>query len=475
MSTNTIEVESLTVDAGSERLLGPVSFSVPAGDCLTIMGETGAGKSLLAQAILGILPHGLRAQGRIVLEGRRIDQLATKDRAKLWGRRMALLPQEPWRALNPLMRSGTQVMETHRFVASNSIKKARLATTVDLTALDLAKVRRQLPGTLSGGMAQRVAFAAARAGGAPLLIADEPTKGLDAARVQSVSDLLAGLPASGGALITITHEIDVARRLGGTVLILKEGALIEQGPAATVLTHPATAYGQALLAAAPEHWAWVPPVTQGEAVLRAETLQVARGGQRLIENFSLTLHRAERAAITGPSGSGKTSLLDVLAGLLPAEAGYVTRSAKTKPTDIQKIYQDPPAAFPPRIPLGRSLRDVTERHHVKWSVMLNLLERLKVPVNLLHRKPDAVSGGELQRIALARVLSISPTVLLADEPTSRLDPITQAQTMRLIAEVAAESKIAVVLVTHDEMIAKRWATRQIRLDSVGRSAESINN
>ena len=460
-----LEVESLTVNVGPTRLLGPISFSVPVGGTLTIMGETGAGKSLLAQAILGALPRGLSAQGRIVLEGRRIDSLPMRDRSALWGRRIVILPQEPWRALNPLMRSGTQVIETHRFVAARTSHSARMATVADFAALDLTGAEQRLPGTLSGGMAQRVAFAAARAGGAALLIADEPTKGLDADRALAVTDLLASVPAAGGALITITHEIGVARRLGGTVLILKEGSVVEQGPAVSVLEHPASSYGQALVAADPAAWNSPPAVTTGEEVLCAKALTVARGGQSLIEGFDLILRGAERIAITGPSGSGKTSLLDVLAGLLSPVTGYVTRGASVSSTGIQKIYQDPPAAFPPRVTLGRSLRDVTERHNVNWTVMLQLLKRLKVTSDLLERRPNTVSGGELQRIALARVLSITPSVLLADEPTSRLDPITQAETMALIAETAAESGIAVVLVTHDAAIAERWASRQLALTS----------
>lgn len=458
-----LEVEALTVNAGSTRLLGPISLSVPTGGTLTIMGETGAGKSLLAQAILGALPRGLSAQGRIVLNGRRIDSLSAQDRSALWGRQLVVLPQEPWRALDPLMRSAKQVTETHRFVAARSSRNARKAAIADFAALDLTGAERRLPGALSGGMAQRVAFAAARAGGASLLIADEPTKGLDADRSLAVIDLLASVPTAGGALITITHEIEVARRLGGTVLILKEGSVVEKGPAISVLEHPASSYGQALVAADPANWDSPPVVTAGEQVLCADNLTVARGGQNLLSGFDLTLYSAERIAITGPSGSGKTSLLDVIAGLLPPAAGRIIRSTSVGPTDIQKIYQDPPAAFPPKITLGRSLRDVTGRHNVNWSVMQKLLERLKVASDLLERRPDAVSGGELQRIALARALSIKPAVLLADEPTSRLDPITQAETMSLIAETAAETQTAVVLVTHDSVIAKRWAGRQISL------------
>lgn len=131
------------------------------------------------------------------------------------------------------------------------------------------------------------------------------------------------------------------------------------------------------------------------------------------------------------------------------------------PTGIQKIYQDPPAAFPPRITLGRDLQDVADLHGIDWQTILRLLARLRVDQGLLERRPDQVSGGELQRIAIARALAVAPSILLADEPTSRLDPITQADTMELLAETTAEAGTAVVLVTHDKAMAVNWAGRQI--------------
>ena len=343
----------------------------------------------------------------------------------------------------------------------------------DFNRLGLAGAEQRLPGALSGGMAQRVAFAAAKAGGASIVLADEPTKGLDTDRRDMVVGLLASVVEEGGALLAVTHEAAVARQLGGDVMILKNGGVVEQGCTQKVLEQPASAYAKALIAADPTLWTSPnvsvkqPELASGacrsEPVLSAQNLTVARGDRKLISGFDLSLRREERIAICGPSGSGKSSLLDVLAGLLPPMKGSVRRGAGVGPTSVQKLYQDPPSAFAPRIPLGRSLLDVAERHSVAWSVVLQLLQRLGIAPSLLERLPDAVSGGELQRIALARVLSIAPAVLLADEPTSRLDPITQASTMELIAEIAAEHKIAVALVTHDRSIAEKWAHRQLNI------------
>lgn len=466
MSQTTISVESLFVHAGAEQLLGPITFSLPAGRALVIMGETGAGKSLLAQAILGTLPTGLSSSGIIHLNGHRIDQLNPQERSRFWGREVAILPQEPWRALDPLMQAFMQVQESHRFVAGLSKNAASTATVRDFNTLELNGAEQRLPGALSGGMAQRVAFAAATAASAPVLIADEPTKGLDAERRDKVISLLAEWPAQGGALVAITHEASVARQLGGDIIVLKSGTLVESGFTEDVLTNPRAAYTQQLLDAEPQAWHKQPVAQCGELLLNAEGLCISRGNTGLIKHFNLKLHANERIAISGPSGVGKTSLLDVLAGIRNPEEGQITRMKSVAHTGIQKLYQDPPAAFPDKVSLGKSLRDVARLHGVDWSVVSEYLFGLGIHTSLLERRPNAVSGGELQRISIARALTAKPAVLLADEPTSRLDPITQRETLAMIADIAVERGIAVVLVTHDLNIAEKWADRHFRLDSV---------
>lgn len=475
-----LEMEDVVIRSSGRALVGPVSLTLGPGERLTVMGETGAGKSLLAQAIIGALPPALTVQGRIVVGGRRVDRLSDAARAELWGRTVTLLHQEPWRALDPLMQSARQVEESHRYVAGRSMRDARVSTDADLAELDVLAARRHLPGALSGGMAQRIAFAAAKAGGAPTVIVDEPTKGLDADRAGTVSALLDHVPREGGSLLTITHDLRIARRLGGTVMILKDGALIESGPAARVLSNPASDYARAMLAAEPSAWTLPRAAATGGSVLRAEELAVGRGGRVLVRNLDIELRRSERSAIVGPSGSGKTSVLDTLAGLLAPLAGRVVRGPHLPATAVQKLYQDPPAAFPVRVALLTSLRDVAVRHGVPWTRVQELLESLRIDPALLARRPSEVSGGELQRIALARVLAIRPAVLLADEPTSRMDPLTQAEVMWLIAQAASDHGTAVMLVTHDGTIAEKWtpdvrsisAVRRLDRPPIGPHGES---
>ncbi|MBJ3778055.1 ABC transporter ATP-binding protein [Acuticoccus mangrovi] len=460
-----LTVEELSVHAGSTRLVGPISLAIEAGEPLTILGETGAGKSLLAQAIMGALPEGLTAQGAITLDGRRLDTLPPRQRRALWGHEIAMLPQEPWRALDALMRSGEQVAESHAIVAGEGWKTAEARAHDALSGLGLEeRAMAAWPGALSGGMAQRVAFAAATAAGAGTLLADEPTKGLDEARRDDVTALLLRYVEDGHLLLTITHDVAVARALGGKVMVLKDGEAVEHGAAAEVLHAPKSAYGQALIAADPANWPHIIPQRGGEPVLVAEGLGIARGRRLLLDGVGLSLRAGQRIAVVGESGLGKSSLLDTLAGLIPAAGGAVRRLGRgAAPFAVQKLYQDPPAAFAPRVPLAESFRDLERRHRISRAEREMLLERLGLSPGLLARRPDAVSGGELQRLALVRVLLLQPAVILADEPTSRLDPVTQRQVMEVIGAIARQSNVGLVLVTHNRTMARRWADSTLDL------------
>jgi len=456
-------VDSLTVTHKGKTLIGPVSFSVAAGQSLVIMGETGAGKSLIAQAIMGALPSELIATGKIMLAGRRIDDLPRKEREVIWGRQLAMLPQEPWRALDPLMVSFNQVYESHRFVSGEKRSASRKVTKQYFNKLSLQDAKRKLPSQLSGGMGQRVAFAAALIGEAPVLLADEPTKGLDANRTDTVMELLKEIPAREGLLIVITHDASVAKHIGGDLLVLKDGDVVETGKTQTVLDAPQHDYTKTLIEADPKNWETAVMHQSSDKLISLEQLVAGRKGTAITPPVDIAFSAGKRIALTGPSGAGKSTLLDTVAGLLKPISGKVTPHTKFNPTDIQKIYQDPPAAFATKISLRKSLADVAKLHGVSWNSVVDMLIRLSIGLELLDRKPDEVSGGELQRIAIARALIVKPKLLLADEPTSRLDPITQKNTMTLLREVTSETGTAVFLVTHDDAIAEKWTSESLTI------------
>lgn len=461
-----LELDGLAVidTASGARLVQGASLGLAAGGALTLLGESGSGKSLLAQAIMGTLAAGLRAEGGICIGTHRLKAADSQSRQALWGREVALLPQEPWLALDPTMRVRQQVAETHELVAGLSQTDAREAALRDLARLDMRHAAPLYPHQISGGMAQRVAFLATHAAGARLLIVDEPTKGQDPGRRAGILAMLRAAQAGGMAVLCITHDVWLARALGGQVAVMLDGAIVEQGESRTVLAQPAHAYTRALLAADPASWpARTPGAAPGAIVAKVDNIAKAFGPHSLFAGISADIRQGEVVAVTGESGAGKTTFGNLLLGLLQPDAGTVTRAAGLPRTAFQKLYQDPAAAFAPTITLETALRDVVKLHGLAWNCVPPLLARLRLGSHLLARRPSQVSGGELQRFALARVLLLKPALIFADEPTSRLDPITQQETLALLLDTASASGCAVLLVTHDEQIARAVAQRRIDL------------
>jgi peptide/nickel transport system ATP-binding protein len=461
-----LEVRNLSVHAGATAVVRDASLRMEELQTYTLLGETGSGKSLLAQAIMENLPEGLRTSGSITVFGETSAVDETVKRRRLWGHSLALLPQEPWLALDPAMRVLFPVAETYQQVhrPSASRESARERATEDFLSLGLTGAERKLPGALSGGMAQRTAFAAVRAGGARLLIVDEPTKGLDAGLRDRVVSMLKQVTGDGGAVLAITHDVAAARLLGGTSGVMLDGEIVEQGPADQVLKHPAHDYTRRLLAADPQAWSPRTHPSPGGPLLTATGLSKRFGNHQLFTNLGIEIASGERVAVIGPGGSGKTTLGSILMGLLPPDSGSVSRRPGIPAWKYQKLYQDPIAAFAPHVRLRTSLLDVVFRHKLGWQEVEKWMDRTRLRASLLDRLPGQVSSGELQRIALVRVLLLRPVLLVADEPASRLDPITQQETIGLLAQCLADSGCALVPVTHDPAIAGNLALRVLTLN-----------
>lgn len=465
-----LEVVDLDVTSDGRHLVRSADLSLRPGGVLVILGESGSGKSLLAHAIMGTLPPELGWRGRIAVGGIDFGALDPARRRAQWGRAIALLPQEPWTALDPLMRVESQIAEVHALVGGAGWTKARGRARAALETFGLADSAGRFPFQLSGGMAQRAAVAVTLAGGARLLIADEPTKGLDAGRRDDVADMLAAQARSGAAVVVITHDIGFARRLGGDVAIMLESEIVETGPSAEVLSAPRHDYTKRLLAADPAGWTAHRPSPSAEVVVEVRDLAVARGGRRLFEGLDMTVAPGEIVAASGPSGCGKTTLGNVMLGLLPPLEGRIRRAGGVALHRFQKLYQDPVAAFAPRSTLGAALDDVCRLHGLAPGAAAPLLARLRIQPDLLRRRADQVSGGELQRIALARALLVDPVFVFADEPTSRLDPVIQTEVMELLRELVDERRMAVLMVTHDDALAAGMTRKRVALVPPGPTA-----
>jgi peptide/nickel transport system ATP-binding protein len=462
----TLHATDVVVTAGSAVLVDVPELRLEFGRAVTVVGESGSGKSLLAHAVMGTLAPELGVSGRLVVGAEQHDLADRRGRRRLWGRTVSLLPQEPALALDPTMRVGSQVAEGAPTWRADRTAARRAAGDL-LTGLGLGAETRGYPHTLSGGMAQRVAFAAATIGGAKVLLADEPSKGLDPAARDALADLLQRHLDAGGALLTITHDLELARRLGGDVHVMQQASVVERGEAARVLDHPQHPYTRRLLAAEPRRWAY-PWVRQsaspdGEVLVQGTGLAKSFGRKEIFTGVDVTVCRGERLVLEGPSGSGKTTLGGVLLGLLPADAGQVRRSPALAGGRVQKLYQDPALSFPARVPLRVGLDDVVRRHRVDPRRVGELLPVLGLPTELLTRRPGQVSGGELQRLAVLRAMLLDPLLLLADEPTSRLDLVTQEETVACLMAQVERTGCALVLVTHDEALAEAVGTSRLAL------------
>ncbi len=243
-----------------------------------------------------------------------------------------------------------------------------------------------------------------------------------------------------------------------------KGRVIESGPAEQVLGEPRHAYTQQLLAADPARWARRPQrQAQGEPVVTVEGLSASRGGRPLFEGLSFAVRPGEILGVTGPSGCGKSTLGDILLGLAPASGGRLRRKDGLSRFAFQKLHQDPVAAFAPRVTIRQLLVDLVRLHRLDAARIGRLMQRLRLDERLLDRLPSNISGGELQRFSLLRVLLLEPALIFADEPSSRLDLITQQEMIELLVETAEEAGTAILLVSHDEDLVKAVADRRIQL------------
>ncbi|EKO3382922.1 ABC transporter ATP-binding protein [Vibrio fluvialis] len=456
-----LNVEQLSIQAGEQTLVEPLSFELHRGEAVTILGETGSGKSLMANAIIGTLPETLIMQGDVTLFGDAQRDLSHEARQQLWGKKLAVLPQEPWYALSPLMAVGEQVREVHE-VVNGDPAQAHTYTQAAFQGVELGDDMAKFPHQLSGGMAQRVAYLCATQAGGELLIADEPTKGLDVSRRdQIIAQLLSHKQR--GAVLTITHDIEVAQQLGGEIIVMKKGVVQERGPAQQVLSAPQSDYAKALIAADPRFWpnASLPEI--GQPVLHVENLSMHYGDRTLFEQLNFSIAQGEILGISGDSGCGKSTLADILVGLKRATGGTLRHTTPFATGDVLKLYQDPPSALPKSATLHTLLSDLCQRHTIDPTRIEPLMTKLKLSMQLLGRKVTQVSGGELQRFAILRALLMKPKLLIADEPTSRLDPVTAASTLQLMTTLTQEMGCALVLISHDKVALSKTCHQIIRL------------
>lgn len=491
-----LSIQNLTVTRSGPRgtratVLDDVSLSLAPGECLAIVGSSGAGKSVLARTLLGLTdPSGRsathssgsawRASDRCFdIAGFDVRRATPRQWRTLRGTEIALVLQDALQSLDPLRSIEAEVGEA---LAIRGVPRAqrRAATLAALKAAGLADAESLLSlrsDALSGGMRQRALIASALIGSPSVLVADEPTTALDPATSRQVLDEFARVRETGTSLIVVSHDLAAVSRIADRIAVLDRGRIVEIGPAARILAAPVHAATRALVDAIPHAASRPSPARTstpaGEVLASFENVTRsfgARAGRFTgIREVSLAIHRGEILGVAGVSGAGKTTLARVLSGADRPDAGTLTLRDGAR---VRLIPQDPLATFDPRWRVRRILEATIKR--AKYAAgsapsPASLLRRVGLDPKLLTRFPSTLSGGERQRVAIARALAAHPDILVCDEAVSALDTVTQAGVLSLLRELSRETGI--VFVSHDLAALASVSDRIVVVDE-GRIADA---
>ncbi|WP_209318567.1 ATP-binding cassette domain-containing protein [Falsiroseomonas selenitidurans] len=479
-----LEVRGLELDFGAHRALRGVDLVIRRGEAVALLGDSGSGKSVTALAVCGLPPpQASRIAGAIRLAGAEMLGAPEPRRRALLRDRIGLVFQEPGAALNPLQPVLRQVVQAAATAGlGRAAARAHAAALLDMVGLPDPLARpRALPHQFSGGQLQRAVIAMAIARAPDLLIADEPTASLDADLRGTLLALLDDLRRRlGMALLLITHDVDAARAVAGRILVMQEGRIVAEVPAAALGQTTAPALRRLLDPPSAPPRPPGPPGAAGAPLLRAQGLTVRYPGatRPAIAGIDLVLHRGRTLAVTGPSGCGKTTLALALLRLLPVE-GTVRLDGRPLPPGrawrrrMQVVFQNPATSLSPRLRVGALLAEPLRLHlpHLTAAARTQRIAAALAEVGLdpalAARHPAALSGGQRQRVAIARALIAGPDILLLDEPTSALDRSVEAEVVALLARLQAARGFACLLVTHDRRLVTALADAELRL-SAGR-------
>ncbi|WP_026460837.1 ABC transporter ATP-binding protein [Schaalia suimastitidis] len=477
-----LRASNITVSAPSGAVIvDDVSIEARRGRTLVIVGESGAGKSMLSRALCHLLPSGLRAAGTLNLAGvdLSLDTQAHRIRSRR-GHGIVWLPQDPFTSLSPTHSCGSQILARKSRKAQDNRDRvlARLAE-VGLPP----RVAMARPHQLSGGMRQRVAIAAALDTQPEVLIADEPTTALDVTTQRDILELLARIRRERGmALILITHDLSLAREYGDDIVVMRSGRVVESGPVSRVLSQPSHEYTRRLAQVEPRldgpdpREALVPKELRvATALLKVTGLtkifRAQRGGVAhvALDGIDFTIAPGEAVGLVGESGSGKTTLARCVVGLERPDSGSVTideapASAAAhrggwKVPPVSMVFQNPYSALNPSLTVGKALAEALLAVGRSSEEVPQLLTSVGLPVEYASRLPKALSGGERQRVAIARAIATRPQLLVCDEPVSALDVSVQAQVLELLEHLRQELGFALLFITHDLAVARAACDR----------------
>lgn len=476
------------VEGGIVEAVSGVDLDIRPGEMVALVGESGSGKSVTARALMGLLGRNsqMAPTTRVTLNGHDLPIRDDRRMRGVRGRAIAMVFQEPMSSLNPVHTIGAQIVEAIQ--AHNRLpKKAALAQARDL----LAEVQlpypdamlKRYPHELSGGQRQRVMIAMALSNRPALLIADEPTTALDVRVQAEILELIRALRKRFDiAVLLITHDLTVVRSYADRIAVMQQGRIVETGPTAAVLDDPKHAYTRQLRDAEPTGFADDVVLDGSPPLLEARGVRITYGGRGktapfvAVQGADLTVHRGEAVGIVGESGSGKTSLALALTRLIPITSGEIVfdgqriealsrREMQPLRTRLQIVLQDPFSSLNPRLSVralieeGLIVNRIGRSREERLAKVRQALTDAGLPQDILHRFPHEFSGGQRQRLSIARAIAVEPDFLVLDEPTSALDLSVQAQILETLKTLQRQRGLGYLFISHDLRVVRSLCQR----------------
>jgi microcin C transport system ATP-binding protein len=482
---------SFRAGAAETPAVAGVSFSLERGRTLALVGESGSGKSVTALSILRLLPPGIVPRGQAVFEGEDLLTVGEERLRAIRGAKITMVFQEPMTSLNPLHTIEKQIGEILELHGARGAERIRARVVELLEEVGIPSPTERLgafPHQLSGGQRQRVMIAMALANRPDLFIADEPTTALDVTVQAQILALLKRLQARHGmAMLFITHDLNIVRKIADDVAVMQKGRIVENGPVASIFDAPAHPYTRALLAAEPK--GSPPPVNAAaKPIVTADNIRVwfpikrgffrrTVGFVKAVDDVGVTVREGETVGVVGESGSGKTTLGLALLRLIRSEGAIVflgrridgLRFKQLRPLrrDMQIVFQDPYGSLSPRL----SVADIVAEGLIVQRKALSSRQRREIVARALFdtgldpaamdRYPHEFSGGQRQRIAIARAMVLEPKFVVLDEPTSALDMSVQAQIVDLLRDLQKRRALAYLFISHDLRVVRALASEII--------------
>ncbi|WP_332700121.1 ABC transporter ATP-binding protein [Devosia sp.] len=491
MTAPLLSIRDLTIAFGANAATRNIALDIAPGETVALVGESGSGKSVTALSILRLLPATAQVTGQILFKGQDLVTAPPGELRAVRGNDISMIFQEPMSSLNPVHtveRQIGEVLAIHRGLRATAARKRTLELLDAVGIPDPASRLAAYPHQLSGGQRQRVMIAMALANEPDLLIADEPTTALDVTVQAQILTLLKDLQSRlGMAMLFITHDLGIVRRIADRVCVMTNGEIVETGPVAPLFADPQHAYTRHLLAAEPRG---VPPLSDPAApsIVDVTDLKVwfpikrgifkrTVGHIKAVDGVDLSIRRGETLGVVGESGSGKSTLGYAVLRLLPSDGRIVVlgneiharswKAMRPLRADMQIVFQDPYGSLSPRLSVDRIIGEGLAVHAPQIGAkerdarVVKALEEVGLAPDTRFRYPHEFSGGQRQRIAIARAMVLEPKFVVLDEPTSALDVSIQAQVVDLLRDIQQRRGLTYMFISHDLKVVRALANQLI--------------